>query len=187
MDARMTRTINLDQGWSFRRLGSAGSPETNWLEVALPHSPFVSDLDGNHHWMGECEYRRVLTRSSLAGGTRCVLFIGAAMHPARVFVDQREIARHEGGYLPFEVDLTEVVSEAATREITLRLDNRDNPDVPPENPSTTSISAGTAGSTAEPNFASVRPCTSPIRSPRTCPRAAASSSARSRPRKLGRP
>ncbi len=125
----MTQPLN--QNWQFRRLDPA---ETPWAAVDLPHSPFVADLDGREHWFGECEYQRTLQSPPLAEGSRCVLRVGAAMHTCRVLIAEREIAQHSGGYLPFEVDLTDHLDAHGRCTLTLRLDNRDNPDVPPGKP-----------------------------------------------------
>ncbi|MEO7600483.1 MAG: glycoside hydrolase family 2 TIM barrel-domain containing protein [Opitutus sp.] len=129
----MRQVLELDQGWEFRRLGP--NLATEWTLVALPHSPFVSDLNGQEHWFGECEYRRTVEVPQLAPGETCTLYVGAAMHTAHVFVGDQPVARNEGGYLPFEADLTPHLKECRSVVLTLRLDNRDNPDVPPGKPS----------------------------------------------------
>jgi len=56
------------------------------------------------------------------------------MHSAVVFVDGEEVGRHVGGYLPFEVDLTRIVTDDQPHQLLVRVDNRDNPDVPPGKP-----------------------------------------------------
>lgn len=129
-----TRFFPLDQGWRFRRLPAPGSSAEAWTEIDLPHSPFVCDLDGQQHWFGECEYQRNLELPPGAPNAHCALFIGAAMHSAVVFVDGKERARHQGGYLPFEIDVSDVLRDGRAHSVTLRLDNRDNPDVPPGKP-----------------------------------------------------
>ena len=128
----MTKTIPLDRGWMFRRLAEAGAEEA-WVEVDLPHTPFAADPDGRGHWCGECEYKRTVRLPQAAPGSSHVLHVGAAMHTARVFVDGREVAVHEGGYLPFEVVLP-VAPGAGHCTLLLRLDNRDAPDIPPGKP-----------------------------------------------------
>jgi len=131
----MTRTLPLDRGWKFRRLGAASASEAvAWSTVDLPHTPFEPDLDGTNHWTGLCEYERLLTVPALAAGEQVVLSIGAAMHTAEVFVDGACAGGHEGGYLPFEVDLTAHVRGRESVRLTLRLDNRDAPDIPPGKP-----------------------------------------------------
>ncbi len=130
----MTRLIDLNNGWRFRRIGRAGATDEAWRDVDLPHEGFVPDLDGVDHWRGECEYTRDLEAPPTPPGWRFALHVGAAMHAARVFVDGREIGRHEGGYLPFEIDLTDALTGRATVALLLRLDNRDAPDIPPGKP-----------------------------------------------------
>jgi len=125
----MLQTHKLDLGWSFRRM-----TDTAWTQVDLPHSSVHVDLDGHGHWFGECEYRRTLRIENPASGVRYVLHVGAAMHTAIVLFDGVATARHTGGYLPFEADLTEMLCDGKLHELTLKIDNRDNPDIPPGKP-----------------------------------------------------
>src|ERR1700712_6099377 len=118
----MTHALSLDLGWNFRRLPSAGGTPEAWTPVDLPHSPFVADLDGRKHWFGECEYQRTIERPATSGAGHCVLYLGAAMHTATVLVDALEVARHSGGFLPFEADLTKALGDGRPPKLTLRLD-----------------------------------------------------------------
>ena len=127
----MTLFLPLDRAWNFRRLAPGGAAPAAWAAVDLPHCPFVADLDGREHWFGECEYQRPIMLPPAAPAGRCVLCLGAAMHTAVTLVDGVECGRHTGGYLPFEVDLTHALHDGRPHTLTLRLDNRDNPDVPP--------------------------------------------------------
>ncbi len=130
----MSLVLPLAQQWKFRRCESTDPEPGAWTIVELPHSPFVADLDGRDHWFGECDYERTLQLPANAPTGRIALHVGAAMHTTVAFVDEREVARHEGGYLPFEVDLTETLRDGQPHTLRLRLDNRDNPDVPPGKP-----------------------------------------------------
>lgn len=127
-----TLVIPLNDGWGFRRVEDG--PGGLWADVATPHSPFVSDLNGTNHWFGLCEYRRRI-ELPLPPGHHCALFVGAAMQTAHVLVNGNEIAVHRGGYLPFEVDLSDFLRGSGTCDVLLRLDNRSDPDVPPGKPS----------------------------------------------------
>lgn len=120
--------------WEFRRLNPAGSALDPWTPVELPHNPFVADLDGRNHWFGIHEYRRKLAVPALEPGGRCTLYVGAAMHRALVLIDGRDVVDHEGGYLPFEVDLTPFVSGTQECELVIRVDSREDPDIPPGKP-----------------------------------------------------
>jgi beta-galactosidase/beta-glucuronidase len=53
-----------------------------------------------------CWYRRRFHRPPLGAGERLLLHFGAVDYRARVWMNGREVAVHEGGYTPFEVDIT---------------------------------------------------------------------------------
>ncbi len=126
----MRRQTSINEGWEFRRCEAA----CDWQPVNLPHSAVEADADGGNHWQGLCEYRRFVAAGPGQAGFRQVLWIGAAMHSCTVHVDGRELARHEGGYMSFEVDLLGVLSDGGEHELRLVLDNRDNPTIPPGKP-----------------------------------------------------
>jgi beta-galactosidase len=130
----MIEQHTLQKGWEFRRLIVAGA-EDDWESVSLPHTPFSPDLDGRLHWFGECEYRRSISMAVNApAGSRHVLYVGAAMHTARILIDGVEQGSHTGGYLPFEVDLTTALADGKAHTLLIALDNRDTADVPPGKP-----------------------------------------------------
>jgi beta-galactosidase len=117
--------------WSFRRDGAG-----EWETVSLPHNAVVTDLDGGGHWQGFCEYKRKLRAENPGPEERFSLYFHGAMHTAEVSLDGALLARHEGGYLPFEVDVTQALTDGKEHELSVRLDNRDNPLVPPGKPLT---------------------------------------------------
>lgn len=56
-------------------------------------------------------------------GQRIVLRLDAATHLGVVFVDGREVARHQGGYTPFEADVTDVVEPGREFLLTVAVNN----------------------------------------------------------------
>jgi beta-galactosidase len=56
------------------------------------------------------------------------------MHDAIIYLNGVEIERHTGGYLPFYVNLTDDLNYGKENEILVRLDNRENPAIPPGKP-----------------------------------------------------
>jgi beta-galactosidase len=115
--------------WRFKRADDAG-----WGDVELPHSPFVAEPDGQNCWLGICHYERRLKIENPDPDSRYTLYFQGAMHSAIVSVDGNELARHTGGYLPFEVDLGAFARDGREHLLSVELDNRDNPDVPPGKP-----------------------------------------------------
>jgi beta-galactosidase len=129
----MSDLLPLRDNWEFRRLGE--EPGAAWTQVSLPHTPFITGLDGEGHWFGLCEYARSLRRpAGAAPGSRLLLRVGAAMHSATVLLDGVRVASHSGGYLPFSADLTEGLSDDREHRLSLVLDNREDAAVPPGKP-----------------------------------------------------
>lgn len=60
-------------------------------------------------WLERATYRRVVEVPAEWAGSRVFLCFGAVHHTAWVVVDGVTLAEHTGGYLPFEVELTDVV------------------------------------------------------------------------------
>lgn len=105
-----------------------------WESVSLPHTPFVEELTVLHQWQGICYYRKQLDVKHSYEGKRLWLEFGGAMHVADVWVNGRYVTRHTGGYLPFVVDVTDILEPGGKNEVLVRLDNRNNPLVPPGKP-----------------------------------------------------
>ncbi|MCC8147146.1 MAG: glycoside hydrolase family 2 protein [Bacteroidales bacterium] len=57
-----------------------------------------------------------------------------AMHLADVWINGKHLAQHAGGYTPFVIDLSTHINYDKENEILVRLDNRDNPLIPPGKP-----------------------------------------------------
>ncbi|MEV5440656.1 beta-glucuronidase [Streptomyces sp. NPDC052682] len=77
-----------------------------------------------HDHVGDVWYQRAIRIPARWEGQRIVLRLDSATHRAVVWVDDTEVAAHEGGYTPFEADLTDVVTPGAEHRVTVVVDNR---------------------------------------------------------------
>ena len=88
--------------------------------------PFAPETDasgiGDTSFFSTCWYRRTLSLPELSDG-RLLLHFGAVDYEATVWVDGQRIACHEGGYTPFDCD----VSEWAGRSVELVVRADDDP------------------------------------------------------------
>ena len=73
-----------------------------------------------------CDSRRRATRVRVPhtwADQRIALRFDSATHRAAVWVGEQEVVHHEGGYTPFEADVTELVRAGAEVLITAAVDN----------------------------------------------------------------
>lgn len=106
----------------------------NWEKINLPHTPFVEPLVVLHQWQGICYYRKILNVSKKEIDKQLWLEFEGAMHLADVWVNRQHLIQHSGGYTPFVVDVTGMLHADRGNEILVRLDNRNNPLIPPGKP-----------------------------------------------------
>ncbi|MGD0873281.1 MAG: glycoside hydrolase family 2 TIM barrel-domain containing protein [Bryobacteraceae bacterium] len=138
--------LSLNQGWRFYRVDAPVAQEafrspafvdTHWERVNAPHAVRLEpeNASGMRSFQGVCWYRRHFTADESWRGKEIFVEFEAAMQVADVWFNGNHVLTHYGGYLPFTVDLTDAVRfSKADNVIALRLDNSDNPDVPPGKP-----------------------------------------------------
>lgn len=103
--------IDLNGIWDFKIEGvddqiDVTRPLNTDLVMAVPGSyndqGVTSDIR-NH--VGNVWYERTFTIPNVLRNERVVLRFGSATHKATVYIDGKEVTSHQGGFLPFEVDI----------------------------------------------------------------------------------
>ena len=90
---------------------TAEPPTDGWQPIRVPFSPEAS-LSGVGRQLRPDEllwYRRVFTTPPIASGERLILHLDAVDWACSVRVNGRVLGEHVGGYLPFSVDVTDVL------------------------------------------------------------------------------
>ena len=128
--------IKLNRDWEFRREADVNSSDTGclWSTVNLPHYGRLEAYDVSKHFQGLCYYRKLINPTPEMHGRKVIIEFEAGMQCARVRVNGFLRETHEGGYLPFFVDITEEMTLNIAALVEVELDNQDNPDVPPGKP-----------------------------------------------------
>lgn len=132
----MKEIIHLNFGWIYTekfddslltRLNESGE------SVNLPHTtrevPFHYFDEGLYQTV--CAYQRMLTLPQNMADKRVFLAVEAAAHSARVYVDGAFAGEHMGGYTAFEVELTGFLTPGKQALLTIRVDSRENQNIPP--------------------------------------------------------
>ena len=101
--------------------------------VRLPHSPTPMPLhysDSNAYQM-ICGYRRHLTIDETMASKRLFLQFDGAGHIATVYLNGQELTTHRCGYTAFRVEISNHIRLNEDNLIAVRLDTRENPEIPP--------------------------------------------------------
>ena len=142
--------MDLSGIWQFRlREGE------KWQSIAVPASYNDQSPDAAFRdHTGKVWYRTRIVCPGFFAGQRAVLRFGAVTHSARVFLNGKEVCAHRGGFLPFEIEVTDLISPGEEAEILVEADNRiDHTTLPigtegdtaffgSDNPGITSVEAG---------------------------------------------
>src|SRR4051794_21196438 len=103
--------VGRDQGWYRRRLADA-------REMPVPAS--FNDVAADaalRDYFGDVWYQTTVRVPRGWSGQRIVLHFESATHRATVWVNDAEVVSHEGGYTPFEADVTDHVQAGGEARI----------------------------------------------------------------------
>ncbi|MBO5246492.1 MAG: beta-glucuronidase [Eubacterium sp.] len=78
----------------------------------------------NHY--GFAYYERTIRLPRMLDGQRLMLRMDAVTHRAKVYIDGKLVTEHKGGFLPFEVEVTDLISSKAEATLIIAVDNRVN-------------------------------------------------------------
>ena len=117
---------SLDGPWDFE-LDASGSwthpDDVAWSggTIVVPFAPETPASGiGATGYLSDCWYRRTFEAPPARRRERLVLHFGAVDHRCAVWVDGELVARHEGGYSPFAVDLSRIVAGGGTHTIVVQ-------------------------------------------------------------------
>lgn len=114
--------LNLNGEWSYAITKSAQKPQRADGTILVPFSP-ESELSGVGRTLQPDEYLWYIRSVALPEGFnigRVLLHFGAVDQIATVWCNGVELATHTGGYLPFTVDITEVLGPTNTIMVCVR-------------------------------------------------------------------
>ena len=126
----MRKIINLNENWFFTKdttdISLVGEA------INLPHSWNATDGQdgGNDYFRGSCVYKKTLSKDDIPEADLYYLEFCGANSSADVYVGEKHLAHHDGGYSTFRVNVTEAIKESL--EISVIVDNTANETVYPQ-------------------------------------------------------
>lgn len=127
-----TRTaISLDGMWKFAidwneegesKGWASGIPGSDTIPVPASFQDFYTDKD-TREFTGDVWYEDDITIPGWMEGQDVFLRFSAATHRATVYINGEKAGEHEGGFLPFLVDITDKVRYGEKNRITVKVNN----------------------------------------------------------------
>src|SRR6056297_1038688 len=142
-DFEDSTTLNFNKGWEFVK---DIAPEVSddhfsqnstikWEQVSLPHTANIEPLViSDQQWQGDAFYRKFFEVAPDHTGKYIALKFHGAMHEADISLNGEKIRNHKGGYLPFVVNISEYLNFDTENVLLVRLNNENNPTIPPGKP-----------------------------------------------------
>lgn len=125
--------IQLDGVWNFRVDSADVGEQQQWMKglskattIAVPGS-WNEQINGLRNYLGKVWYERQTFVPAAWRTERVFLRIGSATYAAKVWVNGQLAGEHEGGNLPFALDITSLVKLGAKNRITISVENELRP------------------------------------------------------------
>jgi hypothetical protein len=141
-DAMRAHWSNLNGVWQFRFDAGDDGQQAGWEKpdaegydrtIVVPF-PWESELSGIHQSKGAPKVgwyrRRFRVPAEFPGDHRVWLRFGAVDWRADVWINGRKVGDHEGGYTPFEFDITDAVARDAENTVVVRAHDPTDPALP---------------------------------------------------------
>ena len=124
--------IDLSGVWGFR-LGTDEEPgehiekleKPEVIAVPASYNDQKDDPAYRHHYGWAC-YQREIVVPAYMKDERRVLRFDAVTHNAKIYLNQRLVLTHKGGFLPFEIDITDLIPAGEKALLSVAVDNRVN-------------------------------------------------------------
>jgi len=138
-DISPRRELNFSTGWVFIGHDAAGARERDFddrafetvsvphANVITPHESFDPDIFRFVSW-----YRKHFQADESMRGMQVLADFQGVMTVAEVYLNGRLVCRHNGGYTSFSVDLTPALKMGEENVLAVRVDSREQKQVPPE-------------------------------------------------------
>lgn len=110
------REGRLSQWWTGRL------PDAREIPVPASYNDIFADESIRNH-VGDAWYQTDVFVPPSWAAERWVLRFDAATHAATVWINDRQVAFHQGGYTPFEIDVSEHLTDESTFRLTVCVNN----------------------------------------------------------------
>ena len=129
MNSQTRTKINFCEDWEFKREEKITSV---WEKVTIPHTAKIEPLVVNNQFQGTCWYQKKF-KVAASKNKKVFLYFEGVMQEADVWINDKKVSNHKGGYLPFTVDVTPFLKSKGNL-LKVKVNNEDNPEFLPGKP-----------------------------------------------------
>jgi beta-galactosidase len=124
------KTINLEE-WSFQKgklnyAEKLSTTESDWEKVKVPHTFSMDAINNIGYYRGDAWYRTTFEVPSSMSGERIFIRFEGVGQEAEVFVNEKNIGKHSGGYSAFCFEVTNQLKIGQKNIIAVRATNAAN-------------------------------------------------------------
>ena len=130
--------MTINDNWRFSPDGASSAQmrdtaDDNWEKINIPHTWNDKDAfdDTPDYRRGASWYRKNLTLDRNLKNKRIFLYFEAANQTADVYVNEKFVGNHIGGYSAFAFDVTDFIKDDEPNLIAVKVDNSFNADIAP--------------------------------------------------------
>lgn len=131
------QTISLNKGWLFKKDSieiKKDSNVNNWQKVNLPHTWNAKDIQlGKGFYTGEASYEKKFFVDKNLETKRVFIRFDGVGQVAKVYVNNRFLGEHKGGYSAFCFEISKSLKYDTTNTILVKVNNKPRKDVIPIN------------------------------------------------------
>lgn len=130
---------NFNPGWRFYRgdikgAETPGFDDSQWEIISTPHTVQLmpAEASGCRNYQGIVWYRKRFVIPADMEGKHVQVYFEAVMGKQDVFLNGKKVLEHQGGYLPFSIDLYALGIQAGDScLLAVKADNSDDKSFPP--------------------------------------------------------
>jgi beta-galactosidase len=127
---------NINSNWNYLENATSNSNEaknaTNWVALDLPHSwnsLDATDSDPGYRRSASW-YKKNLIITNIDANKLYKLYFEGSNITTKVYINEKEVGGHIGGYIGFTLDISKFIKEGAN-EVLIRVDNSYNIEIIP--------------------------------------------------------
>jgi len=130
IQAQSRTKVNFGADWEFKR---EETPASDWEKVTIPHTARLEKLVVIKQFQGTSWYQKKF-KTNASKDQKTFLYFEGVMQEADVWINDKKVLNHKGGYLPFTVDATPYLNANNENTIKVKVNNEDNPNFLPGKP-----------------------------------------------------